>query len=96
MSACRCLNKFPEQRVSAVGPGFEFRMKLDAHIEGAAGELHRFHQAVIRRSAGKDHAMLAENIAVAVVEFIAMAVALLYLGAAISRSKKVPGCTLQG
>ena len=79
----RRLDKFPEQRMGTIGAGFEFRMKLDAHIKGIAGQFYRFDQPVVRGGAGKDHAMGLEGLPVAVVKLVAVAVPLLDQGRAV-------------
>ena len=91
MSVCCCFDEFPKQRVGAIGPGLEFRMELHADVKRVTGELHRFDQPVVRRGARENHAMLAKNIPVAVVEFIAVAVAFLHFGASVSLLQEVPG-----
>ena len=59
-----------------VGPGFELRMVLDAHIEGPVGELHRLHQPPVGRKAGEGETMCRQHLPVIVVELIAVPVPL--------------------
>ena len=43
-----------KQGMGLVGAALEFGMELDTHIEGAAGELHGFHNVVIGGGAADD------------------------------------------
>ena len=61
-----------------VGSAFEFRVKLHAHEKAFGRDFHRFHQTAVGRSAGYFHAVCLEQVAEAVVELIAVAVAFAY------------------
>ena len=71
-------------------------MELHADVKRVTGELHRFDQPVVRRGARENHAMLAKNIPVAVVEFIAVAVAFLHFGASVSLLQESAGIDFAG
>ena len=53
-------------------------MKLHAHEKAFGRDFHRFHQTAVGRSAGYFHAVCLEQVAEAVVELIAVAVAFAY------------------
>ena len=65
-------------------------MKLRTDEEGVFFDFDRFHQQAVRRSAGDDEAGLAQALAVGVVEFVAVAVALADFGAAVGAAAEGP------
>lgn len=72
----RCSNKMHKKRMSADRTGFELRMKLNADKPWMRFELDDFNQAIIRGNTAHDHAVLFEQRAIGVIEFVAMAMAL--------------------
>ena len=61
------------------GTGLEFRMELAADKPGMVLQLHDFHQALVRGKAAVDKAFFLKEVLEGVVEFIAVAVALLHV-----------------
>src|SRR5947199_5910700 len=59
----------------AVRPRFELWMEVRAEEERMVGELDDFDQSAVRREPREAHAMLREQLAVRVVELVAMTVA---------------------
>ena len=59
-----------------VGPGFQFRMELDAHEPGVFGQLHDLHQPLVGGEPGQHQPRLGKGLPVVVVELVAVAVAL--------------------
>ena len=59
-----------------IRPAFELRVELDAHEPGVVGQLHDLHQPLVGGQAGQYQTCVGEDLAVVVVELIAVAVAL--------------------
>ena len=67
-----------------IGAALELGVELDAHIEGAVPQLHGFHDVTIGRGAADGQAGVHQGLAEVVVEFIAVAMALIDVGRAVS------------
>ena len=74
----RRADKPEKERVRTVGTALEFRMELYAYAEGAARDFYRFNEPAVRRSAGNFQPGSLKLSAVFVVEFISVAVTLMY------------------
>ena len=73
----RSRNKPAEQGMGAVGAGFKLGMELASDKPRVVDKLDHFDNMLIGRSPRKHHAGPLELLAVVVVEFIAMTVALI-------------------
>jgi len=67
-------DEFREQRMRIKRAGDIFRVELRADEKRMVGHFHRFHDLSIRRQAGDFQAAVGQQIAVAVIELIAMPV----------------------
>ena len=74
-----------------VGAAFEFRMELDADIKGMIREFNGFDQGAVRREAAEDQAAVRQQLAVSVVEFVAVTMALLCLQALVAAGQRSAG-----
>ena len=59
-----------------VGAALELGVELDAHIEGAVRQLHGLHNVAIGRGAADGEAGIGKGLAEIIVEFVAVAMAL--------------------
>ena len=75
-SFCPRADKAHKQRMRLVRPALELRMELYAYKEVLLRNLHRFHQASVRRQAGQAQACVLQRFAVFVGKLVAMAVPL--------------------
>ena len=66
-----------------VGAALEFRVELDTHLEGAVRQLHGLHNVAVGRGAADHEARVLEILPEIVVEFVAVAVALVDVGSAV-------------
>ena len=67
-----------EQRVRLVRFAVKLRMKLAGDEEGMFGQFDDLHQFPVRREPAQDEAGFLESFAIRIVEFVAMAMALLH------------------
>ena len=85
-----CFYECLEQGMRVHGAGFEFRMKLASKKPGVGRDFHNFHQIGIRADTAHNHTVLYERLAVLVVKFIAVAVALKDTLLAVGLKRKRP------
>ena len=78
-------DKTSEEGVGALKASFEFRVELGAHHPWMVGEFGNLHEPAVGGEAAVDHAGLAKDVAVGVVELEAMAVAFLDFRHAVGR-----------
>ena len=69
------INESLKQRMGPVGAGFQFRMCLGGDKEGVVFQLDHLYDASVRGEAGQSHAAVSEDLAVIIIDFIAVAVA---------------------
>ena len=72
----RCLHEAAEQRMRAVRAGLQLRVRLRADEPGMLRQLDHLYDAAVRGLTGQKHAVLLKNLAVIVVDFIAVTMAL--------------------
>ena len=68
------LHKAEEQGMGPVRAALEFGMELAAHKPEVTRQLHHLHQVAVWGQTGQKHALLREDLAEFVVEFVAVAV----------------------
>ena len=73
----RCFDKLSEERMRAIGAGFELGMELGTDHEGMIFYFHNFHQFAIGRNAGENKSFAFELFFEGVVEFVAVTMTLL-------------------
>ena len=78
MALCRRGNKAAEKRMGSVRPALEFGVELARHEPGMRRDLHHFNDMIIRRSTGKNNAVIYKFFPVIIIYLIAVAVALIY------------------
>ena len=68
----RRAHKSLEQWMRLIGTALEFRVVLHAHMERTIGQFHRLNEPAVGRNAAESQALALEQVAVVVVELIAM------------------------